>query len=315
MAIDRGQLAAQLRHLAGQGVYLGTSSWKYPGWIGTIYERDRYVWRGRFSNARFERDCLAEYAQVFPTVSVDATYYTFPTAAFLEGLAGQVPGQFQFAFKVTDEITIKRFPNLPRFGARAGHVNPNFLNATLFEDLFLHRCEGLRAQLGLVMLEFSRFGPSEFARGAEFAAGLDDFLGRLPAGWPLGVELRNREWLQPEYFAVLARHGVTHIYNAWADMPPVEAQLALLGSEPNPARLAARFLLREGRRYEAAVKAFSPYAHVQDPNPAGRAAGARLIQRGVQSGGKTKVLIFVNNRFEGHSPGTIQAMIEQAASG
>lgn len=315
MAIDRGPLAAQLRNLAGQGVYLGTSSWKYPGWFGSIYERDRYVWRGRFSNARFERDCLAEYAQVFPTVSVDATYYTFPTVPFLEGLAGQVPGHFQFAFKVTDEITIKRFPNLPRFGARAGQVNPNFLNATLFEDLFLQRCEGLRAQLGLVMLEFSRFGPSEFARGAEFAAALDDFLGRLPAGWPLGVELRNREWLQPEYFAVLARHGVTHIYNAWADMPPVEAQLALPGSESNPARLAARFLLREGRRYEAAVKAFSPYAHVQDPNPAGRAAGARLIQRGVQSGGKTKVLIFVNNRFEGHSPGTIQAMIEQAASG
>ena len=72
-------------------MYLGTSSWKYPGWRGQIYTDDRYVWRGRFSETRFDRQCLAEYAEVFKTVCVDAAYYRFPDRAYLEGLVSQVP--------------------------------------------------------------------------------------------------------------------------------------------------------------------------------------------------------------------------------
>lgn len=96
------------------------------------YERDRYVWRGKFPNARFERDCLTGYAQVFETVSVDAAYYQFPSRRWLEEMVAQVPAEFQFALKVTDEITLNKFPNLPRFGRRAGQLNPHFLNADLF---------------------------------------------------------------------------------------------------------------------------------------------------------------------------------------
>src|SRR6476646_2982043 len=102
MNFDRDQLRPRIRALAGQGVFLGTSSWKYPGWLGQLYEEDRYIWRGRFSRARFERLCLAEYAQVFPTVSVDAAYYTFPTRRFLEPMVSAVPPDFLFNLKVTD---------------------------------------------------------------------------------------------------------------------------------------------------------------------------------------------------------------------
>jgi uncharacterized protein YecE (DUF72 family) len=314
MVFNREPFVARLRALAGQGVFIGTSSWKYPGWLDVIYERDRYIWRGRFSEARFERNCLAEYAEIFSTVSVDASYYQFFKAETLAALAGQVPDRFQFAFKVCADITLKTFPQQPRYGSRAGSLNPHFLDAPLFTDAVLARHESIRNKVGLFMFEFSRFHPGEFARGSEFLAALDEFLGQLPRGWPYGVELRNRQWLQPEYFAVLARHGVTHIFNAWTDMPPVEEQLALPGSESNPSLLAARFLLREGRKYEAAVRAFSPYQEIQDPNPAGRGAAVVLARRGTQSGGRTKVMLFVNNRYEGHSPGTIISILDQLSA-
>ena len=113
----------------------------------------------------------------------------------------------------------------------------------------------------------------------------------------------------PDYFAVLTRHGVTHIYNAWENMPPLSEQLALVGSETNPARLTARLLLREERSYTQAVQRFSPYAAVQEPNAAGRAAAVALVRRGLAN--KAKVMLFANNRFEGHSPGTLQAIVEQ----
>jgi uncharacterized protein YecE (DUF72 family) len=311
VTFDREQLAARLRQLADRGAFLGTSSWKYPGWFDTIYQRDRYVWRGRFSKARFERDCLGEYAQTFPAVSVDASYYQFFTQPALEELAAQVPEKFQFAFKVCGDITLKQFPRLPRFGQRAGAVNPGFLDATLFADAFLARYEPIRSKVGLFMFEFSRFSPGEFERGADFVAALDAFLEKLPRGWPYAVELRNRQWLRPEYFAVLARHGVTHIYNAWTDSPPVPEQMKLAGSETNPALLAARFLLREGRTYEQAVKQFSPYDRIQDPNPADRAAARTLVRRALNSKGLIRAFVLVNNRFEGSSPGTLNAIVNE----
>jgi uncharacterized protein YecE (DUF72 family) len=306
MSFDRNTLAASLRQLAGRGVFLGTSSWKYPGWFGGVYERDRYVWRGRFSLARFERNCLAEFAQTFPAVSLDAAYYQFLDRPTVEAFAAQVPDGFQFAPKVCGDITLKQFPSLPRFGARAGRANPRFLDANLFADACLAPWEGVRHKVGFFNFEFSRFGPAEFARGAEFVAALDAFLGKLPRGWPYAVELRNRQWLRPEYFAMLASHGVTHLYNAWTDMPPVAEQTSLPGSETNPALTAARFLLREGRTFEEAVQRFSPYDTIRDPNPEGRAAAIKLALRALRARGKA--LIFVNNRFEGHSPGTLAAI-------
>lgn len=309
---DRDRVAARLTRLAQQGVWIGTSSWKYPGWRGQIYDEARYVWQGRFSQARFDRTCLAEYAATFKTVCVDAAYYKFPDTRYLEGLVSQVPPDFRFAFKVTDEITIKRFPKLPRFGEKAGCENPGFLNAGLFASAFLSPCEGFRANVGVCIFEFSRFFPNDFARGRDFVAALDTFLGALPAGWPYAVEIRNRNFLHPDYFATLARHGVTHVFNNWDAMPDVADQLDQPGSVSNPKLVCARFLLRSGRRYQDAVDGFSPYEKVQDENPAGRAAGARLIRETLAEGGRRTTFLYVNNRFEGNAPGTITAMLDAA---
>jgi hypothetical protein len=56
-------------------------------------------------------------------------------------------------------------------------------------------------------------------------------------------------------------------------MPPVSEQMTLPGSRTNPKLIAARFLLKPGRKYEEAVKNFQPYDKVKDPYPEARAAG------------------------------------------
>src|SRR5260370_4075894 len=136
MSFDRQHLKSAAATLASQGVFIGSSSWKYAGWRGQLYDESRYVWRGKFSEARFERSCLEEYAQVFKSVCVDAAYYKFPDHRYLEQLVSQVPADFLFALKVTDQITIKKFTNLPPFGIRAGKPNDDFLNAGLFASAF-----------------------------------------------------------------------------------------------------------------------------------------------------------------------------------
>ena len=310
MLFNRELIGQKVAKLAQQGVFIGTSSWKYEGWRGILYDEARYIYRGKFAETRFERLCLKEYAEVFKTVSLDASYYKFPDQAQLEKLTAQVTDDFQFGFKVTDEITLKRFTNLPRHGVRAGKPNDNFLNAELFANAFLKPCEDFRQHVGVIMFEFSRFYPTDYEHGRDFVADLDRFLDAIPKGWPYAVELRNKHWLQPEYLNCLTKHGVAHVFNNWEAMPPVIEQLDIPGTRTAETLTAARFLLKPGRKYEHAVKTFSPYSVAKEPNPEARTAGKKLIAEGKAGAGKKKTFIYVNNRLEGNALETIAGMLE-----
>ena len=308
MAFDREAVKQQVERLSEQGLYIGTSSWKYEGWLGQLYTPSRYEYRGKVAKSRFERACLSEYAEVFKTVCVDAAYYNFPSEEYLVGLSEQVPSDFRFGFKVTDAITVKTFPNQRRLGEKAGKRNLDFLNAELFESAFLKPCEAIRQQVGVVMFEFSRFWLSDYQRGGDFVQSLDEFLSKLPPGWPYAIELRNESWLREDYFSCLSRHRVTHVFNSWQAMPSVGEQMALPGSRTNPNLVAARFLLKPGRKYEDAVKTFAPYDRVQEPYPEARESGTALIRETLSEKG-SKGFVFVNNRLEGNALETIGAML------
>ncbi len=307
---DRARTALALHRLALQGIFIGTSSWKYPGWTGQLYEPVRYETRGVFSNAKFERECLREYAEVFSSVCVDAAYYKFPSLNYLTGLAEQVPDVFLFGFKVTDLITIKTFPALPRFGEMAGKGNPLFLNAEAFVEKFLEPCSAIRSKVGVVIFEFSRFTKRDFEKGRDFVSQLDAFLAELPMeGWQYAVEIRNQTFLTPEYFATLARHKTAHVFNQWTRMPPVDKQLEMEGAVTTDF-IAARFLLAGGRTYQQAVDAFSPYDRTQCPDAPSRAAATALIKK-AQSLTRRRSFLFFNNRLEGNALNTIAAVVEQ----
>lgn len=166
--------------------------------------------------------------------------------------------------------------------------------------------------MGILLFESSKFYPSNYQHGRDFVADLDRFLGQLPAGWPYGVEIRNKNFLHAEYFAVLKGHGVAHVFNSWADMPPVKEQMAIAGSRANSNLCAARFLLKPGRKSAESVKMFEPYDKVKDPNSDARAAGAALIKDGVSTGARRKTFIYVNNRLEGNALDTIAAMLAES---
>ena len=72
-------------------------------------------------------------------------------------------------------------------------------------------------------------------------------------------------------------------------------------------------LLKPGRRYEDAVKRFSPYEKLQEMNAEGRAAGAKLVKRVTASELRARGYIFVNNRFEGNALASMAAMVHDAA--
>jgi uncharacterized protein YecE (DUF72 family) len=301
----RSALGARLAALAAQGVYFGTSSWKYEGWLGQIYSPERYATRGRFSRKKFEAGCLVEYAETFPAVCGDFSFYQFPSSAYWERLFAGVPAGLKFAFKVPEEITVRTWPAHARYGQRAGKENEGFLDAGLFGELFLRPLEPYRERVGVLIFEFGTFQKRQYEAGAVFAADLGGFLEQLPGGWRYSVEIRNKEFLEPGYFETLRRRNTAHVFNSWTRMPELVEQAAM-GDAFTADFVVSRALLAHGRTYEQAVERFQPYDRVQLENPGARDALRKLAERARTEG--QMAFLFVNNRLEGNAPGTIEAV-------
>jgi uncharacterized protein YecE (DUF72 family) len=302
-SFDRAALSTRLSSLASQNIWIGTSSWKYEGWLDQIYSRDRYSSRpGRFSKSRFESECLAEYAETFPIVCGDFSFYQFPTPEYWQKLFSSSPAALKFALKVPEEVTAAAFPKHVRYGPRGGRENESYLNAEALRALFLEPLEPYRPRLGPLIFEFGPRG----TYSVEFVSALDKFLSQLPATFQYSVEVRNREYLQPRYFDMLKAHNTAHVLNSWTRMPTLSEQSKL----PITADFTVvRALLRPGRPYEEAVQLLQPYSEIRDENPEARDALRAWIKRMREE--RRASYIFVNNRLEGNAPETIRAVVEE----
>lgn len=303
-----GRLAPALRALAERGVYVGTSSWKYEGWLGSIYSADRYTTRGKLSRKKFEAECLAEYAEIFPTVCGDFAFYQFPTAEYWQRLFADAPESFLMSLKVPDEITVSTWPGHRRYGVRAGEANKGFLDAGMFTKLFVRPLERYAPRVGPLIFQFGTFNKSTFPSVDDFLARLDAFLAELPAGFRYAVEIRNPEYLGHDYFALLSRHRVAHVFNAWTRMPELGKQIEMDGAFTADFTVT-RALLAKGRQYEQAVEAFEPYDRLQDENPAAREALVEIARRSMSR--RLLAFLYINNRLEGNAPTTIEAVADR----
>jgi uncharacterized protein YecE (DUF72 family) len=304
---DRARLSTKLSDLAAQNIFIGTSSWKYEGWIGQIYSRNRYLVRGKFSQKRFQAECLSEYASTFPIVCGDFSFYQFPPESYWRRLFGSAPASLKYAFKVPEEITVHIYPRHPRYGDQAGTANPSFLDALLLQNVFLDLLEPYRDRIAVLIFEFGCFPKQCYKDVGDFVRELEPFLASLPAGFRYAVEIRNQEFLTSEYFACLHRHGIAHVFNAWTRMPEMKEQMQLPDVYTADFTVA-RALLRRECPYEQAVAKFTPYNEIKDPNPEARQALRQLISRARER--HEPSYIFVNNRLEGNAPQTIEAIID-----
>lgn len=150
-------------------VFVGTSGYNYPEWRGTFYPE-------KFSTNKM----LAYYAERFPTVEINYTFYRIPTEKLLAGWAAGTPEQFTFTLKAPRRIT---------HDSKLQRV----------EDLTLTFCktaQTLGSKLGVLLFQL----PPTFKKDA---AVLRDFAELLPEGTRAAFEFRHASWFDPEVFDVL----------------------------------------------------------------------------------------------------------------
>ena len=289
-------------------IRLGTSSWTYPGWKGSIYRREYR------SEKAFREESLAEYADHpwFGCVGIDSSFYGPPSAKTVERYARQTPSTFRWLPKVWEQVTIETFGSgrVPK-GFRPTDPNPAFLDPMVFarEVLTPWDRDGVRERTGALMFQFASLGKRPSFRAIDtFCRRFDDFLGAVPKTIPLAVEIRTPELLEPFWFDLLHFHGVAHVYNHWDGMPPltVQAEVAARARRPPPPLRIVRLLTPLGTSYRASVEQFKPYDRVRVVQTACREQTTELVVDAATANMETYVL--ANNRLEGHSPTTLEAI-------
>jgi uncharacterized protein YecE (DUF72 family) len=150
-------------------VRIGTSGYSYAEWKGNFYPE-------KFP----AKEMLRFYAQRFPTVEINNTFYRMPTEALIRGWAEQVPQDFSFVIKVPKRIThdkrLKECRELLTYLFDA--------TATLGE------------RLGPLLVQL----PPNFKKDVPL---LKAFFGDMPERRRVAVEFRNTSWFDDEVFELL----------------------------------------------------------------------------------------------------------------
>lgn len=300
-AVPRAELVELGRSLPPK-LMLGTSSWSFPGWVGSVYDREA-------SEAVLAREGLAAYARhpLFRSVGVDKTYYRPAPRAEFERMAAQVPPDFRFLVKMWRGV-VERGVRGP--GAGPGTAPDAFLDARFAEtECVRPAIEGLGDKAGPLLFQFP---PMHLAGGRAhrgFLAQLAQFLAALPKGPLYAVEVRNRSLVSEEFAprlgALLAEHGAVPCLTVHPTMPDVERQSRELALDP--ARpLVMRWMLRANHAYGEAKELYAPFDTLAEPDDPSRDALARLARGALDAG--LGVWVIVNNKAEGSSPLSVERL-------
>ena len=294
-------LSADFEHLPLQlpeGLRLGTSSWSFPGWAGLVYAK-------RMAEQMLSREGLGAYSRhpLLRAVGIDRTFYAPLPAEEFRRYAAQVPADFRFVVKAHAALTTP----IDR-QARNIAVTPDvdrFLDlGYALERIVTPVAEGLGERLGALLFQFPPLGLPYAREPQLFVDALGSFLGQLPRGPQYAVELRNREFLGPEYADVLARNGVTHCFNVHPRMPSVLEQAEQLGDHSwRSGTVVVRWMLHPTQDYEAARERYFPFDRIVDPDATNRAAVASLLEQVLGRG--NEAIVIANNKAEGCAPLTL----------
>ncbi len=154
-------------------VLTGTSGYSYAEWKGSFYPEKMAA-----------KDMLRFYAERFPTVEINNTFYRMPKEALLAGWAEQVPDSFTFVIKASKRIT---------------------------HDQRLKGCGELLGYLFRVTSTLgSRLGPLLFQLPPNFKKDvprLQGFFDEMPERRRVAVEFRHASWFDDEVFETLRGQG------------------------------------------------------------------------------------------------------------
>lgn len=218
---------------------------------------------------------LTEYAKHFRAVEIDSTFYAIPRESVVEGWAAKTPDDFCFC---------------PKFPQLISHEK-KLLDAHLETGAFLETMRLLGDKLGPLVLQF------DYTFQAERLPDLLGYLDALPHDLRYAVEVRHRSWLGDPLFDALRERNVALVMSDLYYMP----RLVVPTADFAYIRLLGDRRKIPGDQGDIVQDRTTDLTWWRDRVVALREQGA-------------EVFVFVNNKYEGHSPTTVrrfEALLEQ----
>jgi uncharacterized protein YecE (DUF72 family) len=188
-ADEEGRLASVM------SIRLGTSAFTAAGWPGTFYPPRMQP-----------REYLTYYATKFDTLEIDSTYHSTPSPSVVTGWANKTPPGFLLAAKVPQVITHEKC----------------MVDCDLELNTFVDRMSIMGEKLGPLLLQFPYFNQKAFEHGGEFLDRLKVFLPKLPSEFRFALEIRNKHWLNSEFFDLLHSHNCAYALTDQSFMPRID---------------------------------------------------------------------------------------------
>ncbi|MFC2150628.1 DUF72 domain-containing protein [Calditrichota bacterium] len=261
---------------------IGTSSFSEADWVGNFYPPGTKP--GEF---------LTHYAEKYPAVEIDATYYAVPALTTVQGWDDKTPAGFTICAKFPKQIVHggdgpKPDPEII--------LQPERVNDT--RDRFLEVMSQLGEKLGPLVLQFPYFNKSVFPNQREFYTRLDLFLSALPTDFRYVVEIRNKWWLKKEILDICKEYNVALALTDQAWMPMIDE---IIGKY-NPLTTNFNYIRLLGDRQE--IEAITTRWNKEVIDRSDR------LQRWLpflneMVNNDIRTYIFVNNHYAGHAPATI----------
>jgi uncharacterized protein YecE (DUF72 family) len=267
-----------------RGLRIGTCSWNDESWVGLVYS----------APSRTAAGYLGEYSKRFRTAEVDSFFYKLPEARDALSYAEAVDEDFSFTLKVTQDISLTHARDR---GAKALEPNPSFLSAELFAS-YLERVRALQPMTEAVMLEFEYLNKDKMRNVGAFMEALDPFVAAVPAGVPLAIETRNKNYLTREYFQFLKERSLIHVFSEKQYMPHVYEVYEKFGDLISGTSVIR---LLGGDRAEIERATGGSWNRIVDAKP-DKLLVAGMSREIVVRGGR--VIISINNHYEGSAPMT-----------
>ena len=180
-----------------RSIRFGTCSWKYESWKGLVYPE-----KGKFNY-------LKEYSNHFNTVEIDQWFWSLfpqrkvvlPQNKIVNEYKNSVPDDFLFTIKVPNSLTLTHFYRKNKSEDLIN--NPHFLSKDLFEQ-FIDSIKPLHNQIGCLIFQFEYLNKDKMESQSLFQNIFYDFYSQVSMlGLPIGIEIRNPNYLNNNYFKFL----------------------------------------------------------------------------------------------------------------
>ncbi len=187
---------------------IGTCSWKYDSWRGLVYPEF-----GEFNY-------LDEYSKKYNTVEIDQWFWSLnkdkailPKPNVVEEYNSFTPDDFRFTVKMPNSLTLTHY-------YKSSNKNPFFLSPDLMET-FCDSIEPIWEKIGMLMFQFEYLNKQKMNSLLNFLKFFDDFLNSINLQLPIGIEIRNPNYLNSEYFSFLQQNKITPVFLQGYYMPSI----------------------------------------------------------------------------------------------